>query len=114
MNKNSLKNLSPKSSLEARRNGRAGGIKSGEVRRKNKLLKDELLYLLRIEDEKGETIQEKMCLSLVKSAINGNIKAFEVIRNTIGQNDTSNIHASIESKIDDSTIDKVFKKLKEL
>lgn len=68
---------------EAVKNGRKGGIKSGEVRRERKALKEELLYLL----EQGNT-QEKVSLALIKQALKGNVKAFEIIRDTIGEKPT--------------------------
>lgn len=76
-------NLKRLSSDEARENGRKGGIKSGEVRRERKALKEELLYLL----EQGNT-QEKISLALIKQALKGNVKAFETIRDTIGEKPT--------------------------
>lgn len=74
-------NLKPiRSESEARENGKKGGIKSGEVRRARKTLKEELLLLL----ESGNT-QNKISLALIKKALKGDIKAFEVIRDTIGE-----------------------------
>jgi hypothetical protein len=78
MNNDNLKTLSPN---EARENGKKGGIKSGQTRRERKALKDELLLLL----ENGK-IQNNICLALIDKAQNGDIKAFEVIRDTIGEN----------------------------
>lgn len=77
MNNDNLKTLSPS---EARENGKKGGIKSGQTRRERKALKDELLLLL----ENGN-IQNNICVALVDKAQNGDIKAFEVIRDTIGE-----------------------------
>lgn len=77
-------NLKPiRSMSEAREKGKKGGIKSGEVRRARKTLKEELLLLL----ESGNT-QNKISLALIKKALKGNIKAFEVIRDTIGEKPT--------------------------
>lgn len=77
-------NLKPiRSMSEARENGKKGGIKSGEVRRARKTLKEELLLLL----ENGNT-QNKISLALVKKALKGDIKAFEVLRDTIGEKPT--------------------------
>ncbi len=116
MNENSLKNLTPKSSNEARKNGRAGGIKSGEIRRKNKQLKNELLYLLDVEDKDNKTMREKICLALISQALIGNIRAFEVIRNTIGEAIPEKIE-TINSNIDitdETIIEEVYRKIKEL
>lgn len=68
---------------EAKKNGKKGGIKSGEVRRERKLLKDELLLLL----STGNT-QEKISLALIQKALKGDTKAFEIIRDTVGEKPT--------------------------
>lgn len=96
---------------EAKKNGRKGGIKSGEVRRARKTLKEELLLLL----ESGNT-QNKISLALIQKALKGNIKAFEVIRDTIGEKqsdkiETQNTNIGI---VDEKTIESVMNKLKEL
>ena len=75
-----LKSLADRTKEEQREIARKGGIKSGEVRRARKTLKEELLFLL----SKGDT-QEKMSLSMIAKALNGDVKAFEVIRDTIGE-----------------------------
>lgn len=79
-------NLNPvRSNEEARKRGRAGGIKSGEIRRQRKTLRDELLALL----SAGNT-QNEISLALIQEARSGNnagsvTKAFETIRDTIGE-----------------------------
>lgn len=75
-----LKSLADRTKEEQREIAKKGGIKSGEVRRARKTLKEELLLLL----SKGDT-QEKMSLSMIAKALNGDVKAFEVIRDTIGE-----------------------------
>ena len=74
-------NLKPVSSKkEARERGRKGGLASGEARRKRKTLKEELLLIL----SEGET-QQSVTLALIEKAMSGDTKAFEVIRDTIGE-----------------------------
>lgn len=65
---------------ELRERARKAGIASGKARRERKTLREELLLLL----EKGDT-QEKISLAMIKEALEGNTKAFEVIRDTIGE-----------------------------
>lgn len=96
-NKNNLKPV--RSKKEARERGKNGGIKSGEVRRERKTLKDELLLLLAT----GNT-QNKVSLALIKKALSGDTKAFEVIRDTIGEKavekvENTNIELSYEDYI---------------
>lgn len=77
-------NLRPPSTREARERGKKGGIKSGEVRAKKKTLKEELIALLETKVD-NKTMQEKISLSLIQEALEGNVKAFETIRDTIGE-----------------------------
>ena len=83
-----------RSGAEAVENGRKGGIASGEARRKRKTLKEELLLMLSDGD-----IQEKISLALINEAIKGNnagsvTKAFEVIRDTIGERPVEKVQAT--------------------
>ena len=79
---------------ELREMARNGGLASGEARRKRKTLKEELLLILSDGD-----IQEKISLELINEAINGNnagsvTKAFEVIRDTIGERPVEKVQAT--------------------
>ena len=78
--KNLVPFTSEQSHEEAVKNGRKGGIASGEARRKRKTLKEELLLML----SEGET-QHSVTLALIEKAMGGDTKAFEVIRDTIGE-----------------------------
>lgn len=88
MNDDNLKTLTPN---EAREIGRKGGVASGQARRERKALKEQLLLLL----ENGD-IQENICVALLDRAQKGDIKAFEVIRDTIGEKPTDKIQNNIE------------------
>ena len=72
-----------------------GGKRSGEVRRAKKTMKEMLDYLLEKEitnkaGEKASTL-EAISVSMIKQALNGNVKAFEVIRDTIGEKNIDTI-----------------------
>lgn len=79
-----IKNLKPPFSKDnpeiARECGRKGAIKTNEIRRARKTLKEELLAIL----SNGDT-QERMSLSILEKALGGDVRAFEVIRDTIGE-----------------------------
>lgn len=87
------KNLKPITSKKvARELGRKGGLKKAENERKKKTMKEMLDYLLtkEITDSKGnkkETL-EAICIAQIGQALKGNVKAFESIRDTIGQKPT--------------------------
>lgn len=92
MNESNLKPVQSKE--EARERGRKGGIASGKARRERKTLREELLLLL----EKGDT-QEKVSLALIQQALDGNTKAFEVIRDSIGEKPVDKtLNATTEAK----------------
>lgn len=86
--------FSERSKEEARELGRKGGIASGEARRRKKSLKEELITLL----ENGNT-QEKISLAIIQQALEGNTKAFEVIRDTIGEKPVDKLEADVSSDI---------------
>ena len=65
---------------QRRENARKAGLASAEAKKKRKTLREELIALLETEQ-----YQSKISLSLIKQAEDGNTKAFEVIRDTIGE-----------------------------
>jgi hypothetical protein len=71
-----------------------GGIASGESRRKRKQLRDDLINLLETKDT-----QNRICLELIAKALDGDIKAFEVIRDTIGEKPKEQVEQKQEIKI---------------
>ena len=88
-NPNSRKNLNVFNSETAREAGRKGQIKSTETKRRRKTLREELLTML--EDKE---IQESITLALIKQAQEGNTKAYEIVRDTIGEKPTEKIAVS--------------------
>ena len=79
-NNENLVSLADRTTSEKRAIASAGGKASGEARRKRKTLKEELLLML----SEGET-QQSVTLALIEKAMGGDTKAFEVIRDTIGE-----------------------------
>ena len=63
--------------------GRKGAAKANETKRRRKTLREELTALLEI----GDT-QNKVSTALLDKAIKGDVKAFETIRDTIGEKPT--------------------------
>ena len=76
---------------ELREMTRKAGIASGEARRARKTLKETLLLML----EEGNT-QNDITLALLQKALNGDTKAYEVIRDTVGEKPTDKIEQSGE------------------
>ena len=79
-NTENLVSLADRTTEEQRAIASAGGKASGEARRKRKTLKEELLLML----SEGET-QQSVTFALIEKAMSGDTKAFEVIRDTIGE-----------------------------
>lgn len=74
------------------------GKASVEAKRQRKTLKEELLLLL-----ESDNIQESIALALIKEAMVGNnsgsvTKAFEVIRDTIGEKQSDKLEANLNNE----------------
>lgn len=102
-------NLKIPTSEEARKNGQKGGIRSGEVRREKKLLKELLEEVLETPTKTGNFAVD-ITNALVKKAKKGNVKAYEVIRDTLGQKPTENI--SIKNPQATKVLESINKQLK--
>ena len=83
------------------------GKKSAESRLARKTLREELLSLLEsdVVDKKGNTKQAQVAMSaaLIKQAISGNTKAFEIIRDTIGEKPVDKVEMKTDFNIEEST-----------
>ena len=89
-----LDNLVPFTSEQSReeavKNGKKGGIISGQKRRERKTIKEELLMVLneKIADKKSgkkTTPLKAISYTLLKQALDGNIKATELLLKIIGE-----------------------------
>lgn len=108
--KNLVPFTSEQSHEEAVKNGRKGGIASGEARRKKKMLRECIEYLLEREDpltldDDGKPMSgaEKLAYSLFTKALvetdtSKAAKAFEVLRDTAGQKPVDKVQ--MENKVD--------------
>jgi hypothetical protein len=81
-------NLRKLTTKEAREIGKKGGKASVKARRRKKQLKELLELALSQPHEDGEDNYYAITAALIQEALNGNTKAFEVIRDTIGQKPT--------------------------
>ena len=108
-NEQNLRTLSPK---EAREQGRKGGKASAAKRAERKTFREGLLLLLNepLEDKAGNpttnTTQDAIIAALVKRAANGDTRAFEMIRDTIGEKPVQDVKVSTG---DFSALDDAFK-----
>ena len=109
-------NLVPFNVNNASENGRKGGLASVKAKKERKTMRECLTTLLELkasEDNKElikKTLDNKniytteeitnqlaICLALINKAINGDTKAYEVIRDTIGEKPTDKLqHNGVE------------------
>lgn len=80
---------------------RRAGIASGIAYRQRKTLRESLLKALSVEltDKNGNkiTVQDDIICSLLKKAKDGSVKAFETVRDTVGEKIRDEKHIIVES-----------------
>lgn len=76
---------SEQSREEAVKNGRKGGVASGEARREKATMKATLEMLLNETYKNGKTYRELATLGLLKGAIKGNAQNYRTILETLGE-----------------------------
>lgn len=95
---------------EAAKNGRKGGIASGEARRRKKTMRETIEAILDMQVGKGKsadietiktfaglkgkniTVQEAMIIAQAQKALKGDLAALQFIRDTVGQKPSDNIN----------------------
>lgn len=102
------KGFDDRTTEEQREIARQGGIASGEARRAKRDLRRALELLLEREykDSNGRTITgtEAITARLFEQAMKGNIKAFETIRSTVGQDPVQKV---MVAEVEQDVIDEV-------
>lgn len=104
---------------QRRANASKAGKASGEARRKKKLLRECLEILLEKEmtDKKGETMTgaEALSAKLFSEAMKGNVKAFEVLRDTAGQKPVEKVQMNADVNIAESAerLSNMFEQIKD-
>lgn len=100
-NENLVPFTSNQSREEAVKNGRKGGIKSGQARRRKAALRDTMNRLLTmkvhvdglsdilIADGGGSTYEEVITMAMIEQAALGDVKAYNAIMKVVGQTDKS-------------------------
>ena len=100
-NENNLINLKDRTPEERKEIARKGAEATNKLLKERKTLKEELLLLL-----SQDNFQERISLALLEKATTGDTKAYEVIRDTVGEKPTDKIEAdvgitNINVKLDD-------------
>ena len=86
---------------EARKRGRNGGIASGKARQKRKELREFLEVALSMPDEeRGMSNAEAIAAALVEKAKGGDVRAFEALRDTVGEKPVNRLdHTSTDGSL---------------
>ena len=104
----------PFTSETAREAGRKGGRKAGINIRQRKTLREDLLkVLMDMEIPQKDTgkmvpVQEALSIAMVKAALNGNVRAYEIIRDTVGEKPAENVNIVTS---DFTALDEAFSRL---
>lgn len=97
-----------RSPSEVRENARKGGQASGRARRRKKDLAQALQMLLdkKYSDKNGNQITgtEAIATKLFEQAMKGNIRAFETLRDTVGQKPVEKV---MVSEVDPAVVSEV-------
>lgn len=107
MNEENLIPITQRPESEQRAMRIKAGIKSGEVRRKKAAEREALKLTLEtllagdrtvIDGDNGNT-QLGVCIAIIQKALNGDISAFNTIRDTIGEKPVDNVINNIVSQV---------------
>lgn len=101
-------NLRPSEYKLSREEAKKGGIKSGQTRRERRDLRKALEALLErdFSDKSGQRLSgcEAIVAKLFEQAMKGNVKAFETIRSTVGQDPVQKV---MVAEVEQDVIDEV-------
>lgn len=90
MNKDNLISLADRTTEEQREIAKKGGIASVKARRERKAFKEALLLALNTE-KNDKTIQDIGIDALMERYMIGDLEAFKVVRDTVGEKPTDKI-----------------------
>lgn len=108
-NESNLKPLNERTQRERKEIAKKGAAVANAKKKEKKLLKELLEEALETETKTG-TLAVDITNALVKKAKKGNVKAYEVIRDTLGQKPKEKI--SVENPQATKVLDSISKQLK--
>ena len=98
-NEQNLIPASKRSKKEASELGKKGGIASGKKRREKAEFKKLIEIALEQEYKDGMTNAEALVLSMLTKALEGDTKAFEILRDTAGQKPIDKIEVGVADSV---------------
>ena len=97
-NEENLVSLATRTTKEKREIAKKGGKKSGEVRAARKKFKEDLL--LALETVKGDkTVQQLGIEAIIKKFIAGDMQAFTIVRDTVGEKPADKVEADVKNEV---------------
>lgn len=104
-------NLNPpiRSAREAREKGKKGGIASAEARRKKKTIRETLEMMLSGQMPDGSTRRDAIVVALMEKALSGDVRAFEAIRDSIGEKPVNTVSGPAGEPLVPPSINVIFK-----
>ena len=96
------KNLRPqagRTKSEQREIAKKGGIASGEARRRKKTIRETLEMMLSGKMPDGVTRQDAIVVALLEKALSGDVRAFEAIRDSIGEKPGDKMNITTEGGV---------------
>ena len=95
MQSNNIKPITDSETAKAR--GHNGGVRSGQVRREKRSLRESLINLLEYKNMEGSGY-ERAAIALFNKVLAGDTKAFELLRDSIGEKpiDRKEVSASFD------------------
>ena len=97
-NVENLVSLADRTTEERREIARKAGIASGKARAERKKFKEDLIAALEaIKD--GKTVQELGVEAIISKFIAGDMQAFTIVRDTIGERPTDKIEADVKNEV---------------
>lgn len=104
-NEKNLKPVTQRSKSEQREIQKKGGIASGKARRAKKTFKELLKIALEMSTKSGNTNAEEIVASMIRKAQSGDVKAFEAIRDTIGEKPKDEVDLTTQEKTPEGMIE---------
>jgi len=98
MARKDLRPLNTRTKEEQKKIATLGGKKSGEVRREKKRLR-EILEMLLERPEGDCTTAEAISVALINKALSGDVKAYETVRDTIGEKPVEKRDIDLQAEI---------------
>lgn len=97
-NEENLVSLADRTTEERREIAQKAGIASGKARRERKKFKEDLIAALEaIKD--GKTVQELGVEAIISKFIAGDMQAFTIVRDTIGEKPTEKVEADVKNEV---------------